>query len=53
MPSRSGRAQDRRQRGGRFSHETNLRRGSNIREERRSVLIVTNGIKTELDYFST
>jgi hypothetical protein len=29
----------------------NLHRAAEIREERRSVLIVTNGNRTELDYF--
>lgn len=34
-----------------FSRETNLRRRVNTREEHRSVLIVTNGKSTEIDYF--
>ena len=51
MASKSARTQDRRQRGTGFSRETNLRRGTNSREERRSVLIITNGSRTELDYF--
>lgn len=51
MPSRSGRTRDRQQRGKGFNRETNLRRGVPIREERRSVLIVTNGENTEVDYF--
>ena len=51
MPSRSGRTPDRHKRGGGFSRETNLRRGTPTREERRSVLIVTNGSRTEVDYF--
>lgn len=51
MPSKSGRTRDPRKRGGGFSRETSLRRGSPTREERRSVLIVTNGSRTEVDYF--
>lgn len=35
-----------------FKHETDLTRLSNIREEGRSVLIVTNGERTEVDYFN-
>jgi RloB-like protein len=34
-----------------FSQDTNLRRRANTRTERRSVLIVTNGVRTEVDYF--
>jgi RloB-like protein len=35
-----------------FGRETNLTRASNVREEGRSVLIVTNGVRTEVDYFN-
>ena len=35
----------------RLNRETNLRRRSGTRVERRSVLIVTNGNRTEVDYF--
>jgi hypothetical protein len=52
VTTRSGRTRDRQQRGQRFSRETNLRRGVDTREERRSVLIVTNGRDTEIDYFA-
>jgi RloB-like protein len=48
---RSGITRNSRQYGGRFSRDTSLRRGVNSREERRSVLIVTNGSSTELKYF--
>src|ERR1022692_1640754 len=41
-----------RPRRGRFSRETNLRRLGEIRDELRSVLILTNGESTELDYFT-
>jgi hypothetical protein len=34
-----------------FSHETNLRRNVDTRREQRVILIVTNGKKTEKDYF--
>ena len=34
-----------------FSRVTNLQRRANTRTERRSVLIITNGIRTEVDYF--
>lgn len=34
-----------------FGRETNLRRQVNTRRERRSVLVVTNGVSTEVDYF--
>jgi hypothetical protein len=34
-----------------FRRETDLARLANTRTERRSVLIVTNGIRTEVDYF--
>ena len=51
MASKSVRIRDRGQRSKGFSRETNLDRAADIREERRSVLILTNGSKTELDYF--
>lgn len=50
MPSESGRAG----RSGRkvsFSRETDFRRRSGVRDERRTVLILTNGQRTEVDYF--
>lgn len=34
-----------------FSRETDLLRRTNIRAERRSILVVTNGVRTESDYF--
>lgn len=34
-----------------FSRETDLLRRANTRSERRSVLVVTNGFRTEVDYF--
>jgi hypothetical protein len=34
-----------------FKRETDLGRRVSTREERRSVLVVTNGIRTEVDYF--
>jgi hypothetical protein len=34
-----------------FKRETDLLRRVNTRQERRSVLVVTNGISTEVDYF--
>jgi RloB-like protein len=51
VASKSGRTQGREKRGNGFSRETNLRRGVHTREERRSVLIVSNGSRTEVDYF--
>ena len=36
-----------------FSHDTNLLRRANIRRERRSVLVVTNGVRTEVEYFDS
>jgi hypothetical protein len=51
MTSKPGRPREKRQRGRGFSRETSLRRAANIREERWSTLIVTNGERTELDYF--
>lgn len=50
MPSRSAPGRGRRP-GRTFSRETNLRRSVATREEHRSVLIVTNGKSTEIDYF--
>ena len=35
-----------------FGRETDLTRISNVREEGRSVLVVTNGVRTEVDYFN-
>ena len=34
-----------------FRRETNLLRRVDTRQERRSVLVVTNGVSTEVDYF--
>jgi RloB-like protein len=34
-----------------FGRETDLRRRSGVRDERRTVLILTNGQRTEVDYF--
>jgi hypothetical protein len=53
MPARRRRDEGptRRRRYG-FKHETDLTRLSNIREEGRSVLVVTNGGRTEVDYFN-
>jgi hypothetical protein len=51
VPSKSGHLRETRQRGKGFSRETSLRRATGTREERWSVLIVTNGERTELDYF--
>jgi len=51
VASKSARTRDRGQRGKGFSRETNLRRAADTREERRSVLILTNGSRTEVDYF--
>jgi RloB-like protein len=36
-----------------FSRETDLLRRANTRPERRSVLVVTNGARTEFDYFDS
>lgn len=46
MPNRANR-----QRNSGFRRETDLARRANTRTERRSVLIVTNGLRTEADYF--
>ena len=51
MPNRSERATDRIRRNSGFRRDTDLRRRVNTREERRSVLIITNGNRTEVDYF--
>ena len=51
MPSRAARPGDRRDRRHSFSRETNLGRRFAVREERRTVLILTNGQRTEVDYF--
>lgn len=51
MPSKSGRLSGRGDRKVKFSRETNLGRRTAVREERRTVLIVTNGQRTEVDYF--
>lgn len=52
MLDRSARAAHRARRGGSgFSRESNLTRGLGTREERRSVLIITNGESTEVVYF--
>jgi RloB-like protein len=48
MPNR---AQGRRRGGSDFSKETRLERRRDTREQRRSVLVVTNGESTEKDYF--
>jgi RloB-like protein len=52
VPDKSDRTTGRsgRRRNG-FARETDLRRLSNARQERRTVLIVTNGSRTEVDYF--
>lgn len=51
MPSKSGRSASWGERRGSFSRETNLARRTGVREEHRSVLILTNGQRTEVDYF--
>jgi hypothetical protein len=51
MTSKPGHPRENRQRGKGFSRDTSLRRAANTREEQWSVLIVTNGKRTELDYF--
>lgn len=51
MPDKSGGTSGRRNRATGFRRETNLRRSSGNRQERRTVLIVTNGERTEVDYF--
>jgi hypothetical protein len=51
VTSKRDRTRDHRQQGKGFSRDTDLLRGKGTREERWSVLIVTNGSKTELDYF--
>lgn len=48
MPSKSGWSSDRKVS---FSRETNLGRRTAVRNERRTVLILTNGQRTEVDYF--
>lgn len=37
--------------GKRIKYETDLRRRTSVREQRRTVLVVTNGQRTEVDYF--
>jgi RloB-like protein len=51
MTSKSGRPRENRQRGRGFRRETSLLRAADTREERWSVVIVTNGKRTEFDYF--
>lgn len=51
MPNRLGRDSSRRRQGHVFQRETNLERRVGTRTERRAVLIVTNGERTECDYF--
>ena len=51
MPSSSGSSRQRIQRRPGFSRETNLERRIGVRQERRTILILTNGIRTEIDYF--
>jgi RloB-like protein len=51
VPSKSGRSSGRGDRRVSFSRETNLGRRNAVREERRTVLILTNGQRTEVDYF--
>jgi hypothetical protein len=51
VPSKSRRSPGRSDRKVSFSRETNLARRTGVREERRSVLILTNGQRTEVDYF--
>lgn len=51
MPNKSDRATERSGRRAGFKRETDLRRRSGARQERRTVLIVTNGGRTEVDYF--
>lgn len=46
MPNRANRS-----RNSEFRRETDLARRANTRTERRSVVIVTNGLRTEVDYF--
>jgi hypothetical protein len=53
MASKRRHVRERPARGAGFRRETDLRRSVNSREELRSVLIVSNGIKTEIDYFNT
>jgi hypothetical protein len=51
MPSRPRRGENSKGRPHGFSRETNLRRRSGTRSQHRSVLILTNGNRTEIDYF--
>lgn len=51
MPSRPRRADSSRGRSHGFSRETDLRRRAGVRPQHRSVLILTNGSRTENDYF--
>jgi hypothetical protein len=51
VPDKSGRRSGRSSRTTGFRRETDLRRSSGTRPERRTVLIVTNGERTEVDYF--
>lgn len=51
MPDKPGRTSRRGSRSSGFRRETDLRRLSGNRQERRTVLIVTNGERTEVDYF--
>lgn len=50
MPASAGSSRRYGQRRG-FSRETNLERRTGVRQERRTILILTNGIRTEVDYF--
>lgn len=50
MPSNSGSSR-RHSRHRNFSRETNLERRTGVRQERLTILILTNGIRTEVDYF--
>jgi RloB-like protein len=51
VPDKAGRTSRRRSGGTGFRRETDLRRSSGNRQERRTVLIVTNGERTEVGYF--
>jgi hypothetical protein len=51
VPSNSGSYKQRTGRRPGFNRETNLERRTSIRRERQTILIVTNGVRTEVDYF--
>lgn len=52
MPARNQPAARRGLRRPGFSRKTDLRRRVGLREQRKTVLIVTNGERTEVDYFA-